>query len=118
MKKRILILAFALVLLLALIPVMASASTLTAAPTASTVYLNDAVNAFEAYNIGGNNYFKLRDLAYVLNGTAKQFEVGYDNATKAITLISSAYLGISTKLMSLPEQGDTLFLTDKSTVRI
>jgi hypothetical protein len=50
------------------------------------VYVNGAAKAFEAYIINGNNYFKLRDLAYVMNGTAKQFEVGYDTATKAITL--------------------------------
>jgi len=55
-------------------------------PTPSTVYVNGTATAFEAYNIGGANYFKLRDLAYVLNGTEKQFEVGYDTATKAITL--------------------------------
>jgi hypothetical protein len=55
-------------------------------PTPSTVYVNGAAKAFEAYNIGGNNFFKLRDLAMTLNGTAKQFEVGYDNATRAITL--------------------------------
>ncbi|MDR1665040.1 MAG: hypothetical protein LBR83_09000, partial [Clostridiales bacterium] len=42
--------------------------------------------SFEAYNIEGSNYFKLRDLAYVLNGTAKQFNVGYDGATQAITI--------------------------------
>ena len=72
-----------------------SATTLSASPTASTVYVNGAAKAFEAYNIGGNNYFKLRDLAYVLNGTVKQFEVGYDNATKAITLTSGkAYTSV------------------------
>ena len=57
-------------------------------PTASTVFLNNKAQAFEAYNIDGNNYFKLRDLAYVLNGTEKQFEVGYDNETRAIFLKS------------------------------
>ena len=40
----------------------------------------------QAYNISGNNYFKLRDLAYLLNGTQAQFAVGYDAAAKAITL--------------------------------
>ena len=57
-------------------------------PTASTVYLNGEAIAFEAYNIGGYNFFKLRDLAYVLNGTEKQFEIGYDNDTRAIALTS------------------------------
>jgi hypothetical protein len=55
-------------------------------PTAGDVLVNGENVAFDACNIGGNNYFKLRDLAYVLNGTEKQFEVGYDEATKAIAL--------------------------------
>ena len=59
---------------------------ITVNPTASTVYVNGAAKDFEAYNIGGANYFKLRDLAFVLDGTEKQFEVGYDEATKTITL--------------------------------
>jgi len=69
-------------------PVLPTPQTQTVNPTASTVYLNGVETAFEAYNIGGSNYFKLRDLAYVLNGTEKQFEVGYDNDTRAITLTS------------------------------
>ncbi len=38
------------------------------------------------YNINGNNYFKLRDLACILNGTANTFDVGYDTATRTISL--------------------------------
>ena len=57
-------------------------------PTASTVYLNGEETSFEAYNIDGYNYFKLRDLAFVISGTEKQFEVGYDEDTMAITLTS------------------------------
>ena len=48
----------------------------TANPTASTVSVNSKIVSFDAYIIGGSNYFKLRDLAYSLNGTAKQFAVG------------------------------------------
>ena len=59
---------------------------ITASPTASTVQINGSRVVFDAYNINGNNYFKLRDLAYVLNGTDKQFEVSWDAATKAIIL--------------------------------
>jgi hypothetical protein len=71
----------------------------TVSPTASTVSVNGEAKEFEAYNIGGNNFFKLRDLAYVLNGTAKQFNVGYDNATKAITLTSGeAYIAVGGEL--------------------
>ena len=61
-------------------------------PTNSKVLVNGKEVAFDAYTIDGSNYFKLRDLAFVLNGTEKQFEVGWDNASKTITLTSgSAY---------------------------
>lgn len=59
-----------------------------AAPTSSTVLVNGEKTAFDAYNIGGSNYFKLRDLAYVLSGTPKQFEVSWDGEANCISLIS------------------------------
>lgn len=40
----------------------------------------------EKYNINGNNYFKLRDLALLLNGTGSQFSVGWDDATKTVSI--------------------------------
>jgi hypothetical protein len=69
-------------------PAPTATSALSASPTASTVLVNGRSVAFDAYNIGGANYFKLRDLAYILNGTPKQFEVGWDGATNAISLTS------------------------------
>jgi hypothetical protein len=75
------------------------APALTAKPTASKVLVNGASKSFDAYNISDNNYFKLRDLAYVLNGTEKQFAIGYDAATKAITLTSGqAYTPVGGEL--------------------
>jgi alpha-tubulin suppressor-like RCC1 family protein len=66
----------------------APVSDVVAKSTASTVYVNGEAKGFEAYNIDDSNYFKLRDLAYVLNGTGKQFSVSYDNKTMGITLTS------------------------------
>ena len=40
----------------------------------------------EKYNINDSNYFKLRDLAYLLNGTGSQFGVGFDGATATVTI--------------------------------
>ena len=41
-----------------------------------------------AYNINGNNYFKLRDIAKLLDGTVKTFDVKYDAATNSIDMLS------------------------------
>ena len=60
----------------------------TATSTASIVLVNGLNVAFDAYNIGGSNYFKLRDIALVLDGTPKMFAVGYDSAANAISLTS------------------------------
>ncbi|MDR1136582.1 MAG: S-layer homology domain-containing protein [Clostridiales Family XIII bacterium] len=55
-------------------------------PTSSTILIDSKEIAFEAYNIEWSNYFKLRDLAYVLNGTSKQLSVDYSSETKGVTL--------------------------------
>ena len=55
-----------------------------------------------AYNINGNNFVKLRDVAYLLNGTAKQFSVGYNSVSRLITLTSGgSYVSVGGE-MSLP----------------
>lgn len=61
---------------------------LTATPTSSKVLVNGKTVAFDAYTINENNYFKLRDVAKVLSGSGNQFEVTWDNAKKAINLVS------------------------------
>ncbi|NLO49311.1 MAG: hypothetical protein GX111_13550, partial [Clostridiales bacterium] len=43
-----------------------------------SVNINGTASAFEAYNIDGYNYFKLRDVAMVLNTTGSQFSVSFD----------------------------------------
>ncbi len=41
-----------------------------------------------AYNIEGNNYFKLRDIAKMLDGTIKCFDIEYDGETNTIDMMS------------------------------
>lgn len=64
------------------------AAPVTAVPTSSPVLVNGVQIAFDAYEINDNNYFKLRDLAYVLNGTGKQFEISWNETENAIALTS------------------------------
>lgn len=61
-----------------------------ARPSSSKVVVNGREIAFEAYNIAGNNYFKLRDLAKALDGSGKQFAVGWDDENNAIRLLKHA----------------------------
>jgi hypothetical protein len=78
-----------------------------AVPTASKVVVNGKEVAFEAYNIDGNNYFKLRDLAKAVNGTKKQFEVGFDAASNAISLkAEAAYTAVGGELEASGVKGD------------
>ena len=44
----------------------------------------------QAYNIGGYNYFKLRDVAYMLRGTSSAFDVTWDGDHNAVNIISGA----------------------------
>lgn len=72
----------------------------TATPTSSTVLINGTKVAFDAFTIDGNNYFKLRDLAMALNGSAKQFQVGWDGTKNAISLTKgNAYTPVGGELV-------------------
>jgi len=81
---------------------------LIATSTASNVYVNGEVVGFDAYNINGSNYFKLRDLAYILNGTEKQFEVGWDGTNNAISLTSGKAYTVAGGEMTGKGAGDKM----------
>lgn len=87
MKKMICKILSAVMILSTMVATSVSADE--AIPTASTVLVNGEDIKFDSYNIDGNNYFKLRDLAYVLNATEKQFSVGYDEVMNTVSLTSS-----------------------------
>lgn len=72
-----------------------------AAYTYSKVIVNGERVEFEAYNINDNNYFKLRDIAKVLSGTDKQFDVAWNGDTSSIDLISGeAYTVVGGELVA------------------
>jgi len=61
----------------------------TAVPSSTKLVVNGKNVAVDAYGISGNNYIKLRDLATMVNNTAKNFEVTWDGSKNAINLISN-----------------------------
>lgn len=57
------------------------------------LYVNGTAKTLNAVNIKGNNFLKLRDLAYLLNGTSKQFNVTYTESTNTAHIHSlTAYV--------------------------
>ena len=89
--KRGLALLLALSLCFSALPGLAAAAgghTVQRSPQALRV--NGVERDCERYNIDGSNYFKLRDLAALFNGTASQFDVDYDAAAQAIRLTPGA----------------------------
>lgn len=82
---------FAIGLILVLLFVLAiPALAFNAQLSAQNLSVNGIVYACEKYNIDGNNYFKLRDLAQLLNNTGSQFDVGW-NAAAGIVAITTQH---------------------------
>jgi lysophospholipase L1-like esterase len=94
-------------------------SSAAASPTKSTVLVNGHSVAFEAYNIGGSNYFKLRDIAMTLNGTEKQFNVSWDSSNKIINLTSAAtYTAVGGELNASGNTADAVATQTAATVHL
>lgn len=96
MKKNVLIAGTVLVAM------VTAAGAVNAAPSTHSIYLNGLPVAVEGYAIDGNNYFKLRDLAKILAGTNKEFEVSWNNVAKRIDLTTSkAYTAVGGELAAI-----------------
>ena len=57
----------------------------TASPTNDKLEVNGTAANPTVYKIGDSNYYKIRDVAALLNKSEKQFAVGYDGTKNAVT---------------------------------
>ncbi len=57
--------------------------------TKSSIYVNSTLVDVDAYMINDNNFIKLRDMAYMINNTNKNFEVTWNNETQSIEMLSN-----------------------------
>lgn len=99
MKK--ILLCLALVMLLSVGVKAEEVKTVNAVKSSQKVSVDGKTVEIDAYNIDGSNYFKLRDVAVILSGTEKEFDTGYDEDQKLITIelekpYSKASDGVST----------------------
>ncbi|MCL2223367.1 MAG: hypothetical protein FWB96_00195 [Defluviitaleaceae bacterium] len=84
-----------------------------ATPTTHRVLLNGRQVQIAGYNIRGTNYFRLRDLAYVLNGTAVQFNVSWDEAARAVRIYSNTpYVPAGGEMQYVPTGATTAIIVD------
>lgn len=91
----------------------------TAQPTSDALTANGVLQNPTVYNIDGNNYFKIRDLAAILNGTEKQFSVGYDATLKSVTVTTGqSYDKLPTDLTGAPTGGSKTAVVSTDTIYI
>lgn len=61
-----------------------------AVPTSSPVIIDGKQTMLDAYNINNNNYFKIRDIASILNSSKKQFNIVWDKTKNAINIVPNS----------------------------
>ena len=85
-------------------------------PTNQALTVNgEAVTGAQVYNINGSNYFKLRDVAALLNGTGSQFALEYDAAAREIVLTTGeAYTPDGSELTAGEDQSATAVRSNQS----
>ena len=84
----------------------------TASPTTHSMTVDGKPVTPAAYNIDGNNYFKLRDIAALLNGSGAQFQVAYNQQTRAISLTAGqSYTAVGGELSALPSGAQKIIPT-------
>lgn len=64
------------------------------------IKLDGEMKTLVAYNIKGNNYFKLRDIANLLKGTEAQFDVKWNESVRSIELLSNTPYSTNEELTS------------------
>ena len=110
----------------------ASASTAATLPQSTSVKIQPSTHVVtvdgervdpQGYNINGYNFYKLRDIAYILNGTDSQFNVTWDGANNRIVLTDdAAYQEVggemtssaSTAIKNVSESDSTIVLDGKT----
>lgn len=66
----------------------------------------------EKYNIDGSNYFKLRDLACLLNGTGSAFSVGWDSLSETVRITTGVpYVPVGGELTVGADRSGTAVLS-------
>lgn len=114
--KRFASLLAAFFLLAALQAVPCAAAEVVLSPQNLTV--DGAAISCEKYNIDGSNYFKLRDLAYVLNGTYSRFSVGWDAAAGVVSITTGEAYTVNGSELVIGEDKSATAVPSSQTIMV
>lgn len=85
--------------------------------TLQTITVDGQEIEAEVYNINGSNYFKLRDMAALMNGTGSQFSVAYDEAANLVTIVTGeAYIAVGGELAAGADKSASCVLSAQTIV--
>lgn len=88
-------------------------------PAEISISVNGSNVSFPAYNVDGNHYIKLRDLALMLAGSDKQFEVGYNSIDNTILLTrGKAYTVMGGEFLKSTDMVSMMVVLSKVTIYI
>lgn len=82
--------------------------TKTAMPTDDVLTVNGKVQTPTIYKIDDSNFFKIRDIAALLSGSSRQFEVGYDEKTGVTITSGKPYTMTGTELTGSATGGNRM----------
>lgn len=86
-------------------PSVTPVQTVSVNPTNDKLEVDGTAQTPAAYKINDYNYFKLRDIAALLNGTDKQFSVEYGASTGEVTITSGQPYEVTASDLSAPPAG-------------
>lgn len=85
-----------------------AASSATAYPATMTVKLDGKRVKPVGYNIKGNNYYKLRDIAQILDGTTAKFDISWNEEDRVMDLFpGETYMPVGGELGEIPTKNKT-----------
>lgn len=118
MKKKISML-LAILMLITIIPTAFAdgAKEMKAVKSSQKITLDKEAVEVAAYNIAGSNYLKLRDVAAIMSGKKKQFNIDYNAERKLIVVeTGKPYTKLESDLKPIKEASDKAILSEKEII--
>ena len=118
MKKKISML-LAILMLITIIPTAFAdgAKEMKAVKSSQKITLDKEVVEVAAYNIAGSNYLKLRDVAAIMTGKKKQFNIDYNAERKLIVVeTGKPYTKLESDLKPIKEASAKAILSEKAII--